>query len=79
MKTDSFIYLIFPNPVTEMTRESPKMTVNLTLCLHWKQNMESEEMPFCVTQLSKLSIITAMHKDTHEGKQHVKTPRQSPF
>ena len=34
MKTDSFIYLIFPNPVTEMTRESPKMTVNLTLCLH---------------------------------------------
>ena len=25
MNNDSFIYLIFPNPVTEMTRESPKM------------------------------------------------------
>ncbi len=37
--------------------------------------MEFEEMLFCVTQLSKLSIITAMHNHTHEGKQHLKTFR----
>ena len=41
--------------------------------------MEFEEMLFCVTWLSKLSIITPMHKHIHEGKQHVKTPRQSHF
>ena len=34
MKHDSFIYLIFPNPEAEMTRESPKMSINFTHCLH---------------------------------------------